>query len=256
MGGLPAKEWDALTDGGNPFVSHAFLAAMEHSGSVGDGSGWTPVPITVTGPDGRLAAALPAYLKQHSQGEYVFDHSWADAYERAGGRYYPKLLGAVPFTPATGPRLIADSPAVQAALLAAMADRGAALPSQAGDDRTVRIIGPTTRVPSAVTSDLVASGFRTMRFTGSSSSLVSAQLADYFRNSYTGTRVVLARTGGGRTSDPAIAAGQRAPVLVVTTSAPGSVTSLVQRSPHWPAVRALGSTTRVSSASLTKVRRA
>ncbi|QNF93396.1 SpoIID/LytB domain-containing protein [Janibacter sp. YB324] len=122
--------------------------------------------------------------------------------------------------------------------------------------RTVRLIGPTTRVPSAVASDLVASGFRTMRFSGSSSSLVSAQLADYFRNSYTGTRVVLARTGGGRTSDPAIAAGQRAPVLVVTTSAPGSVTSLVQRSPQWPAVRALGPTTRVSSASLTKVRRA
>ena len=149
-----------------------------------------------------------------------------------------------------------DALAHEAQLLAAMADRGAALPSRAGDDRTVRIIGPTTRVPSAVTSDLVASGFRTMRFSGSSSSLVSAQLADYFRNSYTGTRVVLARTGGGRTSDPAIAAGQRAPVLVVTTSAPGSVTSLVQRSPHWPAVRALGSTTRVSSASLTKVRRA
>jgi len=119
VGGLPAEEWDALTDGGNPFVSHAFLAAMEESGSVGDGSGWTPVPITVTGPDGRLAAALPAYLKQHSQGEYVFDHAWADAWHRAGGAYYPKLQIAVPFTPATGPRLLTPHPELAPALIAA-----------------------------------------------------------------------------------------------------------------------------------------
>ncbi|WP_334182941.1 GNAT family N-acetyltransferase [Novosphingobium sp.] len=119
VGGLPAVEWDALTGGGNPFVSHAFLAAMEESGSVGEGTGWTPVPITIAGPDGRLAAALPAYLKQHSQGEYVFDHAWADAWHRAGGSYYPKLQIAAPFTPATGPRLLTPHPELAPALIAA-----------------------------------------------------------------------------------------------------------------------------------------
>ena len=103
---LSAADWDALTDGANPFVSHAFLSALEDSHSVGDGTGWQPAPITIHDPAGRLAAALPAYVKTHSQGEYVFDHSWADAWERAGGDYYPKLQIAVPFTPATGPRLL------------------------------------------------------------------------------------------------------------------------------------------------------
>ncbi|WP_260926526.1 GNAT family N-acetyltransferase [Novosphingobium sp. 9] len=103
---LPAGEWDALTDGGNPFVSHDFLSAMETSRSVGGRSGWIPVPLTIAEPDGALIAAMPAYLKEHSQGEYVFDHAWADAWERAGGHYYPKLQIAVPFTPATGPRVL------------------------------------------------------------------------------------------------------------------------------------------------------
>ncbi len=103
---LPADQWDALTDGGNPFVSHAFLALLEESGSVGGRSGWLPLPIVVQAPDGSLAGALPAYLKQHSQGEYVFDHSWADALHRAGGDYYPKLQISVPFTPATGSRIL------------------------------------------------------------------------------------------------------------------------------------------------------
>lgn len=119
VGELPPGEWDALTTGGNPFVSHAFLRAMEDSGSVGGHSGWTPVPITIAGPDGRLAAALPAYLKQHSQGEYVFDHAWADAWQRAGGEYYPKLQIAVPFTPATGPRLLTRDLALAPSLLRA-----------------------------------------------------------------------------------------------------------------------------------------
>ncbi|WP_067734546.1 GNAT family N-acetyltransferase [Novosphingobium naphthalenivorans] len=116
---LPAAEWDALTPGGNPFVSHAFLTAMENSGSVGGRSGWTPVPIVIEGPDGRLAAALPSYLKEHSQGEYVFDHAWADAWHRAGGAYYPKLQIAVPFTPATGPRLLTPHPELALPLLRA-----------------------------------------------------------------------------------------------------------------------------------------
>jgi predicted N-acyltransferase len=118
VGELPADEWDALT-GGNPFLSHAFLSALEDSGSVGPGSGWDPVPITIAGADGKIAAALPAYLKAHSQGEYVFDHAWADAWHRAGGSYYPKLQIAVPFTPATGPRLLLADPALATPLLRA-----------------------------------------------------------------------------------------------------------------------------------------
>ncbi len=102
-------EWERLA-GEHPFVSHAFLRALEQSGSVGRGTGWTPAPILVEDEEGRLAAAAPAYLKTHSQGEYVFDHGWADAWERAGGAYYPKLQVAVPFTPVPGPRLMGSRP--------------------------------------------------------------------------------------------------------------------------------------------------
>jgi uncharacterized protein len=103
---LPADEWDACAGSDNPFVSHAFLSTLERSGSVGRGSGWQPLPLVIDGADGRAAAVAPAYGKTHSQGEYVFDHGWADAWERAGGDYYPKLQVAVPFTPVPGPRLL------------------------------------------------------------------------------------------------------------------------------------------------------
>lgn len=106
VGSVPANEWDALTDGGNPFVSHAFLTALEDSGSVGGHSGWQSAPLLAESADGRLLGALPAYVKEHSQGEYVFDQGWADAWHRAGGHYYPKLQIAAPFTPATGPRVL------------------------------------------------------------------------------------------------------------------------------------------------------
>ena len=119
VGAFPAKEWDALNPGGNPFVSHAFLTALEDSGSVGEGTGWQSAPIVISEEGGPLRAALPAYLKGHSQGEYVFDHNWADAYERAGGEYYPKLQIAAPFTPATGPRLLLSDPDLAPALLRA-----------------------------------------------------------------------------------------------------------------------------------------
>jgi predicted N-acyltransferase len=119
IGDAPADQWDALTDGGNPFVGHAFLTALEDSGSVGERSGWLPTPLVIDGADGRLAGALPAYVKSHSQGEYVFDHSWADAWHRAGGSYYPKLQIAAPFTPATGPRVLTRQPALAAPLLRA-----------------------------------------------------------------------------------------------------------------------------------------
>ena len=109
VGGLNEAAWDRLA-GGDPFVSHAFLAALEKSGSVGKGTGWTPATILVEDAADHLVAAAPAYLKTHSQGEYVFDHAWADAFERAGGAYYPKLQVAVPFTPVPGPRLLGARP--------------------------------------------------------------------------------------------------------------------------------------------------
>ena len=116
---LPAAAWDSLLDHGNPFVSHAFLSAMEDSGSVGGRSGWSAAPILALDAAGGLIGALPAYVKGHSQGEYVFDQAWADAWHRAGGSYYPKLQIAVPFTPATGPRVLAGDPAVARCLLRA-----------------------------------------------------------------------------------------------------------------------------------------
>lgn len=104
----------------NPFVSHAFLCALEASGCVGAGTGWQPHFIKVTS-GAILTAIIPAYVKSHSQGEYVFDHRWADAYARAGGQYYPKLQISVPFTPATGPRILiagSESAAIDAAAIA------------------------------------------------------------------------------------------------------------------------------------------
>jgi predicted N-acyltransferase len=109
VAGLNAHAWDRLGDG-NPFTSHAFLSALEDSGSVGPGTGWTPAPILVEDDATHLIAAAPAYLKTHSQGEYVFDHGWAEAWERAGGEYYPKLQVSVPFTPVPGARLFGWRP--------------------------------------------------------------------------------------------------------------------------------------------------
>src|SRR6201981_1238028 len=103
---IPAAAWDACAGEENPSVSHAFLNAMEESGSTTTRTGWTPQHLSLAGPDGEIAGVVPLYAKTHSYGEYIFDYGWADAYERAGGRYYPKLLSAVPFTPVPGPRLM------------------------------------------------------------------------------------------------------------------------------------------------------
>ena len=105
----------------NPFVSHAFLSALEESGAVSAKTGWLPQHLVLEDPEGGIVGVCPAYLKSHSQGEYVFDHGWAEAFERAGGRYYPKLQVAVPFTPATGPRLLAAPGADAATVRAALA---------------------------------------------------------------------------------------------------------------------------------------
>jgi predicted N-acyltransferase len=141
---IPAADWDACANPGarqfgldgfdtlaaagsytsttpayNPFVSHAFFSAVEESGSACARTGWGPRHL-IARLDGAIAGIVPCYLKSHSQGEYVFDRGWADAYERAGGRYYPKLQASVPFTPATGPRLLirdgTDSDVIGAAL--------------------------------------------------------------------------------------------------------------------------------------------
>lgn len=112
IGDIAAVEWDACacpeaTSGraDDPFTTHRFLAALESSGSVGRGTGWTPCHL-IAESDGQVLGVMPLYLKSHSQGEYIFDHNWAEAYERAGGRYYPKLQSAVPFTPVTGRRIL------------------------------------------------------------------------------------------------------------------------------------------------------
>jgi uncharacterized protein len=117
VAGIDAASWDRCGGANNPFVGHAFLAALETSGSASAKAGWQPLPIIIKGADGSLAGAAPAYAKSHSQGEYVFDHSWADAYTRAGGRYYPKLQIAVPFSPVPGPRLLTNDDDVAAALI-------------------------------------------------------------------------------------------------------------------------------------------
>jgi predicted N-acyltransferase len=117
---IAPAQWDACAGADNPFLSHAFLSILEESGSVSPRAGWQAIPIIVDGADGAPAAIAPAYAKRHSQGEYVFDHAWADAWERAGGRYYPKLQVAVPFTPVPGPRLLLRDPAAAPALIAAI----------------------------------------------------------------------------------------------------------------------------------------
>ncbi|HNB27627.1 MAG TPA: GNAT family N-acetyltransferase, partial [Alphaproteobacteria bacterium] len=126
---VAAAQWDAcLADESgyveNPFVSHAFLDALEQSRSVGRGTGWLPQHLVIEDGAGNLAAAAPLYVKSHSQGEYVFDHAWADAYDRAGGRYYPKLQVAAPFSPVPGPRLLVRAgpfaAQARAALIAAL----------------------------------------------------------------------------------------------------------------------------------------
>ena len=105
---LPAREWNALSDGSNPFVRHEFLLAVERAGCVGANTGWQPRFVTLRDDHG-LAAAAPTWLKKHSYGEFVFDFAWAQAYARAGLAYYPKLVAAAPFTPASGPRLLVRS---------------------------------------------------------------------------------------------------------------------------------------------------
>jgi predicted N-acyltransferase len=126
---IDAADWDALNPGGSPFLRHGFLAQLEQTRCVGPGTGWVPAPITLHDERG-LAAAAPAYVKSHSLGEFVFDQAWAHAYAQHGLAYYPKLVLGVPFTPATGPRLLIrpdlDANATRTALIHAIRELAAA----------------------------------------------------------------------------------------------------------------------------------
>ncbi|VAV95291.1 FIG110192: hypothetical protein [hydrothermal vent metagenome] len=119
IAGLPADQWDACAGASNPFVSHAFLSAMEESGGVGPGTGWKSLPIVIEDENGTIAACLPSYLKSHSQGEYIFDQQWAHAFESAGGQYYPKIQISSPFSPVSGPRLLLRDEALALPILRA-----------------------------------------------------------------------------------------------------------------------------------------
>jgi uncharacterized protein len=131
-----AADWDACANPDaalfNPFVAHAFLAALEDAGTVGGRTGWTPRHLVLKDDCGGVAGCAPAYLKSHSQGEYVFDHSWADAFTQAGGDYYPKLQIAVPFTPVPGRRLLARPGPGEAEREAALAAAAAAVVERNG----------------------------------------------------------------------------------------------------------------------------
>ena len=139
---IPAPQWDALVPG-QPLLSHAFLDALHATGCASPATGWRPCYLTAWRRD-RLVGALPLYAKAHSYGEYVFDWAWADAFRRHGRRYYPKLVAAIPFTPASGPRLLAHDDATRRALLArALAQLGAT--GERGDAPRVVAARPFSR---------------------------------------------------------------------------------------------------------------
>jgi len=136
LAAVPASAWDALV-GDRPLLSHAFLHALHETGCAAPQTGWIPRYQTAWRDD-VLVGAMPLYVKQHSYGEYVFDWAWADAYRRHGRRYYPKLVSAIPFTPATGPRLIATDASVRRELLG-----GALAVLVAGQHSSLHVLFPT-----------------------------------------------------------------------------------------------------------------
>ena len=137
LAGVDPRAWDALAGDDDPFIEHRFLRALETSGSVGAGTGWEPCHVLVHD-GGRLVGAMPLYLKTQSYGEYIFDWGWANAAHRAGLDYYPKLVSAVPFTPATGRRLLIRDASVVPALVA-----GAHAAAEATDASSIHVLFPT-----------------------------------------------------------------------------------------------------------------
>ena len=151
---IPQQDWNKLAGTTrqqphyNPFLSHAFLSALEQSGSVSQANGWLPRHLRLENSDGDILGAVPCYLKGHSQGEYVFDHGWADAFERAGGRYYPKLQAAIPFTPATGPRLLHHADFAGDAISLALASGLRQFTDQIGASSAHVTFAPHGEIPS------------------------------------------------------------------------------------------------------------
>ncbi len=136
IGDVAGTAWNALDLGGSPFLRHEFLSALESSGSACEATGWIPRHVLLEDDQGRVLAAMPCYLKDHSWGEFVFDHAWAHAYERSGRAYYPKLVSCVPFTPISGPRLLvadgvgrnrAEARLIETARIAAVTDEASSL---------------------------------------------------------------------------------------------------------------------------------
>ena len=152
---VPAHAWDACANPAgrerNPFVAHGFLHALETSGSATAETGWQPVHLLLEDEAGSLRGAVPLYLKSHSYGEYVFDHAWADAWHRAGGSYYPKLLAAVPFTPVTGPRLLVPPGPDAEGLAALLRDGLVALAKRLGVE-TVHVNFPSAEESPVLTA--------------------------------------------------------------------------------------------------------
>jgi predicted N-acyltransferase len=132
LANVTAAQWNALGDGRNPFVRHEFLSALETNGCVASEFGWHAFHLLLRNDDGDLIAAAPGYVKTNSYGEFVFDWAWAEAYERAGGQYYPKLICAIPFTPATGPRLLVKAGHNEQACAAALYDAAITIVEQQG----------------------------------------------------------------------------------------------------------------------------
>lgn len=143
---LPAAAWNALVRDGDPFLQHAFLAALETHGVTGPGTHWQPRPLTVSDDDGRLLAACPLFLKTDSWGEFVFDWGWADAYHRNGLRYYPKLVAAVPHTPASGQRLLVAPDTDTAALQPLLAEGARELAAELGCSSLHVLFPPATEL--------------------------------------------------------------------------------------------------------------
>ena len=156
-----AGEWGSLSGakrgaaGYNPFISHAFLLALEQSGSATARTGWAGQHLRLESPEGAMLGAVPCYLKNHSRGEYVFDYGWADAFERAGGRYYPKLQVSIPFTPATGPRLLTTTGVSRPALLKALGDGLKLLTSRLGVSSVHVTFAPEEEVAALEANDFL-----------------------------------------------------------------------------------------------------
>ena len=161
IGDIAAADWNALAGQGNPFLRHDFLLALEESGCASAKSGWMPQHLVIENGAGKPVAVTPMYLKSHSYGEYVFDWAWADAYQRAGLAYYPKLVSAVPFTPATGQRVLSGNSSQEPQLVRTLAEAAKSLAHERGASSVHWLFVPETQLKELVdASYLQRTGFQ------------------------------------------------------------------------------------------------